>query len=121
MLSVWKLLTKPGWKDKGVDGEGHHWGNSKHILAWKRKNSMANSKKLMEATQKQLNELYERGTTDLQRLKELERDLRNAKSQEEEYWRVRSHIEWLKGGDRNSAYFYAFVKVRGEESDCWVM
>ncbi|KAK9133068.1 hypothetical protein Scep_012596 [Stephania cephalantha] len=31
---------------------------------------------------------------------------------EEEYWKKRSHVEWLKSRDRNTTFFHAVVKGR---------
>ncbi|KAK9089120.1 hypothetical protein Scep_028202 [Stephania cephalantha] len=66
----------------------------------------------MKDTQYKLKDLYERGNPDVVEIKKLEEVLKLAKFQEEEYWKARSHIDWLKDYDKNTAYFHSFMKGR---------
>ncbi|KAK9094639.1 hypothetical protein Scep_026108 [Stephania cephalantha] len=85
---------------------------SRKVLEWRRRTLLANSKKLVEIIHGRITTMYERGYPDMKLIKEQKEKLKKATMQKEEYCRVRLHIDWLKGGDRNLAYFHAYVKGR---------
>nr|XP_027099065.1 uncharacterized protein LOC113718354 [Coffea arabica] len=45
-------------------------------------------------------------------LSKAQAELRHALSIEEQFWRQKSRVKWLKQGDRNSRYFHAVVRQR---------
>uniref|UniRef100_M4EYE7 Reverse transcriptase domain-containing protein n=1 Tax=Brassica campestris TaxID=3711 RepID=M4EYE7_BRACM len=49
---------------------------------------------------------------DTDRIAALKEILETAYAEEEAFWRQRSRIQWLSGGDRNSSYFHAVTRGR---------
>ncbi|KAF3522992.1 hypothetical protein F2Q69_00047018 [Brassica cretica] len=47
-----------------------------------------------------------------ERIEELNAILRKTYAEDEEFWRQRSRIQWLNGGNRNSTFFHAVTRGR---------
>lgn len=81
------------------------------IIKWFRV-SKENSAKAILELQKRLEENLTSGEPSLELLRDLSLALSKAYKAEELFWRQRSRVLWLQGGDRNSAYFHAVTKGR---------
>lgn len=86
-----------------------HWGQK--LRGW-RKSSPRNSEVNIRVLEDQLDRVGEEAFFYANMYKEVERNLRGAILEEEEYWRNKSRVEWLKKGDWNTAYFHARVTQR---------
>ncbi|KAG2258464.1 hypothetical protein Bca52824_077758 [Brassica carinata] len=58
---------------------------------------------------------------DQELIKKINDDLSKAYQEEEEYWRQRSRLLWLKLGDRNTGYFHAVSKNRRRANNLSVL
>ncbi|KAL0857920.1 hypothetical protein Bca101_063074 [Brassica carinata] len=76
------------------------------------KTKKENSAKSIVDLQARLEENLSCGTPSPEIIKELSLALSKAYKEEELFWRQRSRVLWLQGGDRNSAYFHAVTKGR---------
>ncbi|KAK9117767.1 hypothetical protein Sjap_016714 [Stephania japonica] len=81
----------------------------KAILKWRKVHPKCNSKKEIDRISRMLERLVEEGNPDQSLRRNLEKELESHYKNEEEFWRTRSHIEWLALGDRNMAYFHAIL------------
>ncbi|KAK9166467.1 hypothetical protein Scep_001658 [Stephania cephalantha] len=82
------------------------------ILRWQRSTPLANSKRLLEEIHKQIKSLHDGGDNGMEQIKDLEQKLKEVSLDEEEYWRTRAHIEWIRSGDQNTVYFHSIGKGR---------
>ncbi|CAG7906216.1 unnamed protein product, partial [Brassica rapa] len=76
------------------------------------KTKKENSAKAIIDLQSRLEEHLSCGDPSPEIIRELSLALSKAYKEEELYWRQRSRVQWLQGGDRNSAYFHAVTKGR---------
>ena len=76
------------------------------------KTKKENSAKAIIDLQSILEEHLSCGNPSPEIIRELSLALSKAYKEEELYWRQRSRVQWLQGGDRNSAYFHAVTKRR---------
>ena len=82
-----------------------------NIITWAK--GEANMKKeVLLLNQSQLEEALSDANPNLERIQELKSLLEAAYAEEEAFWRQRSRIQWLNGGDKNSAYFHAVTRGR---------
>ncbi|KAH7834630.1 hypothetical protein Vadar_018083 [Vaccinium darrowii] len=66
-----------------------------------------NSRARMKEFQDQLVREYEKEEFDATEYKRVEEGMRQATTEEEEYWRCKSRVSWLRLGDKNTAFFHA--------------
>lgn len=71
-----------------------------------------NSMKIIEQKKAELNESLSKPIEDTARIQEISPQLNSAYQAEEEFWRQRSRLLWLKLGDRNTGFFHAITKTR---------
>lgn len=76
------------------------------------KTKKENSAKAIVDLQARLEENLSSGTPSPEIIKALSLALSKAYKEEELFWRQRSRVLWLQGGDRNRAYFHAVTKGR---------
>ena len=75
------------------------------------------AKKLKELSFTEEAGLYSTNPALIEKLRD---DFQMLKVKEETMWRQRSHIEWLKEGDRNTRYFHYRVNQRNKRNYIWV-
>ena len=81
------------------------------ISLWNR-NKQRNSKLVIEKKKRELNEALSEPFQDTAKIQDINKQLTAAYLAEEDYWRQRSRLLWLKLGDRNTGYFHAITKSR---------
>lgn len=83
----------------------------KEIIKWAKEQREARAKEVLQ-TQQELEQELSAPHPDTSKISALTAALVSAYRAEELFWRQRSRILWLQGGDRNSAFFHAVTKVR---------
>lgn len=81
------------------------------ISAWNR-SQQRNSMMIIEQKKLELNAALSSAIEDSGLIQEISNQLNSAYLAEEEYWKQRSLVLWLKLGDRNTGYFHAITKSR---------
>ena len=81
------------------------------ISLWNR-TKQRNSKLGIEKKKLELNEALSEPIEDTVKIQDINKQLTAAYLAEEDYWRQRSRLLWLKLGDRNTGYFHAITKSR---------
>ncbi|KAL0792033.1 hypothetical protein Bca101_008279 [Brassica carinata] len=81
------------------------------ISEWNRA-KQRNSMKVIEQKKKELNDALSNPIEDAPRIQEISHQLNAAYLAEEDFWRQRSRLLWLKLGDRNTGFFHAITKSR---------
>ncbi|XP_056842856.1 uncharacterized protein LOC130507579 [Raphanus sativus] len=81
------------------------------ISAWN-KTQHRNSQRVIEQKKWELNKALSSPANDTALIQNISEALNAAYLAEEEYWRQRSRLLWLKLGDRNTGYFHATTKSR---------
>ncbi|KAL1225412.1 putative mitochondrial protein [Cardamine amara subsp. amara] len=85
------------------------------LSCWKKKNNMNSSTKITQL-QVALESEQSAIRPDTSVLWRVKKDLAFAYREEEDYWRQKSHQNWLKSGDKNTKFFHASVKAaRGKK------
>lgn len=107
-----KEIVSEIWeRDRGQRNRGgihDRLGTCRHRLRrWNRANAV-NNRIAIERIQQQLKTVQQapNGSHSRERERQLKQKLEDLWTKEEEYWRTRSRIQWLKLGDRNSTYFH---------------
>ena len=80
-------------------------------MAWAKTNA-AISKEDIEKNQSLLELALSATVQNQPRIQEITSLLEAAYAEEKAFWRQRSRIQWLNGGDRNSAFFHAVTRGR---------
>ncbi|KAG7536993.1 Zinc knuckle CX2CX4HX4C [Arabidopsis suecica] len=83
----------------------------RRIIEWSRE-QQANSCKLIKESKGALDVALSSVPPDQAVIDSLTATLDKAYKEEEAFWRQRSRIHWLQGGDRNSSYFHAITRGR---------
>ena len=81
------------------------------ISRWKRQNRN-NAEEKIGALWASLDKAVNSAVVTQQRRTEIREELNQAYLEEEEYWKQKSRINWLRSGDRNTRYFHAVTKGR---------
>ncbi|WZY87458.1 hypothetical protein YC2023_044193 [Brassica napus] len=81
------------------------------LIRWSKAKKENSAKKIVEL-QEELEEILSSDTPSTEVIQEISLALLKAYKAEELFWRQRSRIMWLQGGDQNSAYFHAVTKGR---------
>ena len=76
-------------------------------------NSNLNSDVRIKTLQSRLNRAMESMVrVERQQIPMIQESLSKAFSDEEKYWKQKSHNHWMKGGGRNTGFFHACTKTR---------
>lgn len=86
------------------------------ISRWN-KTKQANSRIVIEHKKVELEKAQTSSANDLELIHKISSELKAAYKSEEEYWRQRSRLLWLRLGDRNSGFFHATTKNRKRVND----
>lgn len=81
------------------------------ISAWN-KTQQRNSQRTIEQKKRELDKALSSPANDTVLIESIAEKLNAAYLAEEEYWKQRSRLLWLKLGDRNTGYFHAITKSR---------
>ncbi|KAF7121272.1 hypothetical protein RHSIM_Rhsim13G0210000 [Rhododendron simsii] len=104
-------IVKTCWEERFV---GSRWFRiqqkirlcRKKLRRWRASRNL-NSKAKMNELQDQLEQENEKTDFNAEAYKMIEGGMRMANREEEEYWRAKSRVSWLKLGDRNTSFFHA--------------
>ncbi|KAH7850432.1 hypothetical protein Vadar_032784 [Vaccinium darrowii] len=78
----------------------------RRLRAW-RSSQPFNSAVRVKELQHQLETVYEADDFDFGEYRNIENSLKEACKEEEKYWRDRARADWLRLGDKNTAFFHA--------------
>ncbi|KAH7861063.1 hypothetical protein Vadar_021190 [Vaccinium darrowii] len=81
------------------------------IKRWRR-TAKVNSKTNIEELKEQVEAVVEAPDFDAELYHDLERKLKQNYADEEQFWRDKARVDWLKEGDKNTAFFHAKVAQR---------
>ncbi|KAG7563477.1 Zinc knuckle CX2CX4HX4C [Arabidopsis suecica] len=90
------------------------------IVKWS-KSQFANSSQQIKDNQEALEIALSNPVPDRDRITALTARLEKAYKEEEQFWRQRSRILWLQGGDRNTGFFHASTRNRRAQNRLSVM
>lgn len=85
------------------------------------KTQYRNSRVFIEQKKQELELAMINPVGDQELIKKINDELSKAYQEEEEYWRQRSRLLWLKLGDRNTGYFHAVSKNRRRANNLSVL
>lgn len=86
----------------------------RRLRAWKTANNF-NSIAKMQKLQNQLSMVFEAKDFDGEEYRRLENSLKEVCKEEEQYWRDKAGVDWLKFGNNNTSYFHATtVQMRAQ-------
>ncbi|CAL9000066.1 unnamed protein product, partial [Prunus brigantina] len=80
-------------------------------MDWKRQ-EWRNSKIRIDSLRAELQNELQVHEFDGHKVRRLEVDLKKELQQEEEYWKLKSRVQWLHEGDKNTKFFHSKVVVR---------
>lgn len=83
----------------------------RRLVEW-RKQQAISAKELISVNQELLEVALSDINPNVERIESLKKILETAYADKEAFWRQRSRIQWLNGGDRNSSYFHAVTRGR---------
>ncbi|XP_056845199.1 uncharacterized protein LOC130496777 [Raphanus sativus] len=86
--------------------------NTRSAISLWNKTQQRNSKKQIEQKKLELDVALSSPQNDTNLIQDIKTKLNAAYLAEEEYWKQRSRLLWLKLGDRNTGYFHAITKSR---------
>lgn len=81
------------------------------LARWKSQNYV-NTEKRISQLKEQIQIAYQASNIDYANLNMLKAELCLQYRLEEEYWRTKSRVQWLKAGDRNTRFFHSKTKQR---------
>lgn len=90
---------------------------TKALIVWSRKKISNRHKKLL-TLQNQLQNFMNQPNYNYDRVEasKFKDEIRRTWTQEEQYWALRSRIQWLKGGDKNTHFFHASTIQRRQRN-----
>lgn len=91
-----------------------------HIISWAKKKKKNNLTEIKEIQQR-LELALSRDTPNEELIASLTQKLEGFYQEEEMFWRQKSRIHWLQGGDRNTSFFHASVRGRRAKNNLSVI
>ncbi|KAH7863624.1 hypothetical protein Vadar_020021 [Vaccinium darrowii] len=85
------------------------------LIQW-RKHNQCNSRFNKDHLESKIQQLFECSSFDQQEFWHTENLLKKALIDEEDYWRNKARVNWLKSGDRNTAFFHAQTIQRRQQN-----
>lgn len=107
-----KELVKSVWRDAGDKSIRDKIALTRTAIVEWSKAQNRNSRLIIEQKKQDLEKALTSPANDQELIRQINSELNNAYQAEEEHWRLRSRLLWLRLGDRNTGYFHAVSKNR---------
>ena len=107
-----KTLVEEVWKNAGTSPIREKIAKTRSAIVEWSKTQLCNSREFIGQKKQELEIALINPVGDQDRIKKINEELNKAYQAEEEYWRQRSRLLWLKLGDQNTGYFHAVSKNR---------
>ena len=116
-----KVLVEEIWKNAGSVSIREKIALTRTAIVEWSKTQYRNSRVFIEQKKQDLELAMINPAGDQELIKKINDELNKAYQEEEEYWRQRSRLLWLKLGDRNTGYFHAVAKNRRRANNLSVL
>ena len=107
-----KKVISDTWRDTQVTAVSAKLASTRSAISAWNKTQQRNSQATIEQKKRELDVALASPVNDTSLIQSIAEKLNAAYLAEEEYWRQRNRLLWLKLGDRNTGYFHAITKAR---------
>ena len=107
-----KRIISESWRGNPAATVSSKLSSARSAISEWNKSQQRNSQQVIEQKKWELNEALSSSVNDTALIQNISETLNAAYLAEEEYWKQRSRLLWLKLGDRNTGYFHAITKSR---------
>lgn len=91
-------------------------GSCRKALSQWKQTSRSNAKTRIKRIKLEIEEEGAKQFPDLSKLRRWKGELADAYHEEEVYWKQKSHVNWLRDGDRNTSFFHGSVKKKRSQN-----